>query len=417
MSPISLSAQGSREELESRRKELAKQLKVTNKLLGETRNNRRAALDELLTLEAQMEQRQELIGILDNESKMLQNTIESHATAVVALERDLSKAREDCAQLVRMAWRQRNKTSLWMRLFNTPSIRDLWLRWRFLRRFFTYRTRQFAFLKNTRETISEKIDELNLRRQEYMERLGELEGQRNALSGEVNEKTSLVKKLKREENRLADEAKTIAANREKLNAMIEDVIRAEIAKAKERARQAAEKEKAERAKNNRNKDKTTPPPPANPPAANDELPMTPAESRLSASFRDNRGKLPWPVEQGVVTVRFGANKRPDLPKVEIKNNGIDIKTTGGATVYCVFEGRVAETFIIPGMQHAVIVQHGNYFTTYSNLGSVSVQKGQEIGTRSPIGTAYTNGSGVTEIHFEVWKDKVKQNPELWIKRK
>jgi septal ring factor EnvC (AmiA/AmiB activator) len=414
-----LSAQQNRESLEKRRTTLTKQLKATAQLLGETRNDRKAALDELLVLEAQMEQRRELIEILGQETQLLENTIANHGNAVVALERDLAKAREDCAKLVRAAWRQRAQINPYLRLFNAPNLRELWLRWRLLHRYFTYRSRQFAFLKNTKQTLTEKVAELNLRQQEYTQRLAELQSQKNTLSQEVNEKTGLVKKLKREEQRLSQEAKDLEASREKVSAMIEETIRAEIARTKERARQAAQeaREKAERQKNKKKGAKRIKEAANKPPPTDDELPLTPSETRLSSSFRQNRGKLPWPVDHGVITARFGTYPHPEFPSVQMKNECIRIKTNAGATVYSVFEGTVVRVFALPGAQQVVIVQHGNYFTTYLNLGSVSVQQGQTIGTRAPIGTAYTNGEGLTEVQFELWNNKVKENPEPWLKKK
>ena len=415
-------AQGNRKKLEERRNVLNQQIKVTGQLLGEARNNRKAALDELFVLEAQMGQRQELIEVLDAEARLLEHTIANHGAAVLALEQDVEKARGDCAKLVRAVWRQRSRLGPWLRLFNAPSLRDLLLRWRILHRFFEFRARQFAFLKNTRVTLAEKVGELNLRRQEHLERLAELESQRGSLAEDMKEKNNLVKKLKREEGRLAKEVKELEANQEKVSALIEEAIRAEVAKAKERARKAAEntekteKQKTEKGRAKKVKQAARDPKPRNP-EPDDDLPLSPGEARLSSSFRGNRGKLPWPVDKGVITKKFEADLNPDLPQVSHKNTGTTIQTTAGASVYCLFEGTVVYTSVMPGAQNVVIIQHGNYFTTYSNLGSVGISVGQTVGTHAPIGTAYTNGNGITEIQLEVWNGKTRENPELWLQKR
>ena len=141
-----------------------------------------------------------------------------------------------------------------------------------------------------------------------------------------------------------------------------------------------------------------------------------ALARLTGDFKKNRGRLPKPVKNGIVTKRFGKQPHPTLPGIEITNNGIDIRTERNADVFAIFEGKVVSKQFIPGYQNMLIIQHGEYYSVYSNLENVTVKKGEQIGTMEKIGTvAIDRKSNVSEVHFEVWRDKIRLNPEDWVK--
>jgi murein DD-endopeptidase MepM/ murein hydrolase activator NlpD len=150
-----------------------------------------------------------------------------------------------------------------------------------------------------------------------------------------------------------------------------------------------------------------------------EVTLTPEAKELNADFEKNKGKLPWPVEKGVITSRYGKQPHPVLPGIVIENNGIDITTEKGAGVRAVFRGEVSSVIVIPGAGKAVIVSHGAYRTVYSNLRDVSVVKGQKVETKQVVGTVLTDDNG-SVAHIEIWKitseGLVKVDPALWIYR-
>jgi murein DD-endopeptidase MepM/ murein hydrolase activator NlpD len=143
--------------------------------------------------------------------------------------------------------------------------------------------------------------------------------------------------------------------------------------------------------------------------------LTPEEKVLSDNFISNKGKLPWPVESGVISSSFGEHPHAVLDGIKVKNNGIDIATKKGSSARAVFNGIVTSIIVITNTNKAVLIRHGDYFTVYSNLESVSVSKGQTVTTKQRIGTVYTGDSdGKTELHFEVWEGKLLCNPALWL---
>jgi septal ring factor EnvC (AmiA/AmiB activator) len=141
-----------------------------------------------------------------------------------------------------------------------------------------------------------------------------------------------------------------------------------------------------------------------------------ASIALSSSFQGNRNKLPWPVSSGFISDKFGVKNHPVLKGVKIDNNGVDIQTSMNAPVSAVFDGVVMDISQIPGLNNVVAIQHGDYYTVYANLSSVSVQINQKVSSRQTIGIAGLK-DGEYEINFQVWKKFDKQNPELWLNRK
>ena len=146
-----------------------------------------------------------------------------------------------------------------------------------------------------------------------------------------------------------------------------------------------------------------------------EMSLTPMELKLSENFENNKGKLPWPSEKGVISGTFGEHPHPVLKKVKINNNGIDILTSEGSNAKAIFDGVVTRIMNVPNYNNVVIIRHGEYLTVYSNLNEVFVKKGEKVKTWQDIGYIFTDKEdSKTELHFEIWKAKTLQNPLHWL---
>ena len=141
--------------------------------------------------------------------------------------------------------------------------------------------------------------------------------------------------------------------------------------------------------------------------------LTPAEKALATSFSNNRGRLPWPVEKGHISLGYGDQQHPDLPNITIHNSGIEISTEKGAAVRSVFEGEVMNIQVI-GNNKAVFIRHGEYITVYQNLASTSVSKGQKVSTKQRIGTVGSNHEGKAILKFVLTKNETINNPQSWL---
>jgi len=143
--------------------------------------------------------------------------------------------------------------------------------------------------------------------------------------------------------------------------------------------------------------------------------LTPAEQIISNNFGNNRGKLPWPVERGVIVSHYGKQRHPVLKNIEIDNKGIDIATAKGAMARAIFDGEVRKILSLPGAHNAIIIRHGEYLSVYTNLETVSVSVGENVSTKQYIGTIYTDKTeNKTIMHLEIWKGNTTMNPGLWL---
>jgi len=209
--------------------------------------------------------------------------------------------------------------------------------------------------------------------------------EKNTLNEKVSDKTAILSKLKKKEKQLRQDIAAKKRAKAELTALVEGAIAEEL--------------------------------PGLPSSSGtSEYPTTPTDTQLANNFRKSKGKLPWPVESGFISSEYGWQNHAVFTQLEIFNDGIDIRTPQNAEVKSVFKGTVINVFFVPGNQNAIMVKHGDYFTVYSNVREAYVTRGDQVDTGQTLGLAGTEAtSGDSEIHFEVWRKKDRQNPMVWIK--
>jgi len=209
-------------------------------------------------------------------------------------------------------------------------------------------------------------------------------------------KDKLLAKLQGDESRLAQDLKKKESAHKRLNNVIEKIIREEMEKRRKEERDIANAGKS-------SGDKSTN--------------LKAAPNALTKGFLQNKGRLPWPVQKGIISRYFGKQAHPTIKTIQITNNGIDIQTDANAEVRAVHGGKVAGTQFIPGYDYMIILQHGNYYTVYSNLEEVFVQKGETVKSKQTIGKVSKNAqTNTSEVHFEIWKEKTRLNPTDWVRK-
>lgn len=374
----------SRNELEDRRKELIREINQTTQKLEQTQQSRAALLDSYFTLQTQINKRQELISTLREEIVYTDASIERTNEVLLALQDDFQRLKTEYAGMLRSAYRHKQTRSYLLFLFSADSFNDAFRRWQYLRQYDRYRSRQADLIRETQTAMTERTAEMEKRRAEKKNLLASSEQQQHLLAQEMDQKNKLLNNLKADEKKLVADLKDQQTRHEQLNNAIESVIREEMAR---KRRDARNPEALVAARN-----------PEERPA-------------LSSDFRGNRGRLPWPVNSGVITRFFGPQPHPTLKQIMIPNNGIDIETMPSAEVYAVFDGTVVGTRSIPGHQNMVILQHGEYYTVYVNLEEVFVERGDTVKGQQIIGRI---GSDRTELHFEVWREKQRLDPATWV---
>ena len=385
-----------RKNLENKRKRLLKDIATTSKLLSQTTNNKAATLDRYVALQRQIQKREELIQTLEEELALTIENIDRTKEVTEALQEDIKRLQDEYAIMVRNAYRQKMNHSALLFIFSSESFNQAFKRWQYLKQYDQYRKKQARLIIETNETLNRKLEQLELRITDKEQLIADQESQTLLLNKELADKYKMLKTLQADEARLRKDLQKKRIAHQKLNNAIEKIIQQEVIEKRKRARTA------EALKRNQNRKPT----------------KTPELSILTSGFYSNKGRLPWPVSNGIVTGYFGKQPHPTLRKIQITNNGIDIRTDKNAQVRAVFDGIVVGKQFIPGYNHMIIIQHGNYYTVYSNLQDVFVKKNDKVKIKQTIGRSSVNTqSNVSEVHFEVWRDKERLDPLKWIARK
>lgn len=399
-------------ELTRKKEALERQIVEAQNNLKKTVNGKKLTLGQINAIKAQIRLRQEKISTINSEIKNLDQQITVNTGKVQNLKTRLSDLKKEYAGMIRFAQRNRNSYDKMMFIFASSDFNQAYKRIKYLQQFGQYRKKQAAYIEGTEKELSNQIVVLDQSLKSKSSLLKEEVNEKIKLDKNKNEQTVVLSRLSNQEKQfnqdIQKKRQQQAAIQRQINAEIQRQIKIarekEEAEERERVRIAAAKAKAE--------NRPAPVVATVKPKSNSEvLRATPEAAKLSESFESNKGSLPSPVANGYITSRFGTFM---FGQAVDKHDGITYQTSENAAVRAVFNGTV--TNVLPAMgKFFVIVNHGEYFTVYQNLKSVSVSKGDKVSTKQTIGTAGLAGD-VAEVQFQIHRGSVPQNPESWIAR-
>ncbi len=377
----------SKDDLERKKKKLLEEIEQAQEQLSKTRATKNLSLNQVYALKNKIVARQKLIANYNSQLNNIESNIGSTQRQIRTLDVRLDSLKAEYARLIVKAYRTHGELDKVLFIFSATDFNDAYRRMNYLKQYSDYRKQQAELINQTKVMRLGKLQNLKSQKEEKEDLLTSEQQQKKSLEKEKQEKDRAVAQLKGQESQLMNEVKEKKKAAAKLNKLIEDFIRKEIEAAKKQSE----------------------------PGTLHVLALTPEAKALSDNFAANQGKLPWPVERGFVTAHFGVSEHEVLANVKVNNNGIDIKTQSGATARAVFEGEVRAVFFNPSFHTAVLVQHGEYFTVYSNLEEAFVKHGDKVKLKQAIGKVYTNSDeDKTELHFEIYKNTTKFNPESWL---
>lgn len=408
--------QKSKAKLERQIANLEQEIATANKLLKETSKNKQATLNQVNLLDKKIKQREELVKAYNEQIAVLDDEISKGQSNIKALNGDLKNLRKEYAQMIVFANKNRSHYDKLVFLFSADDFNQAFRRLRYIRQFSDARKTKMDQIASTERRISGEVEASRKAREQQAALLQGEKEQKAALQGEKEDLNTQVKQLKKQEGNLQQDIKNKQKQAQKLQKAIDDIIAEEIRKANERAKKEAEakaKAEAEAKKKKGNANANTKP---NVPASgNKNMALTPAEMTLSGNFANNKGRLPWPVEKGVVSSSFGKHASVVSDKVVVTNNGIDIAVSENSQARAVFDGMVVSVNKLTASNTVIIIRHGDYFTVYSNIEEAVVKRGDNVKTKQNLGKIHTNKiEGKTELHFELLKEKDRQNPESWL---
>lgn len=363
-------------ELESKVNKLQSEIKTSQNLLKKTSKNKQATLNEIELLQAQIKKRDDLINTYEKQITIINKQINGYKKDIQNLQNDLKKSREEYADILLIRYKTRNSLNNLLFIFSSDD--------------FNQAVRRMRYIKQIKELLEEKMTEIESSKREIKERIDKNESdkkrienlksiqkkERETLNTEKKQLNDKIAKLKKKESEIKKEIEKKQKEAKNMEAKIKKIIEEEMARNKKR---------------------------------------TETDIQLSSKFESNKGKLPWPVEKGVITKQYGKSQHPTQPKVVIFNNGIDIATEEGATALCVFDGQVSTVFST-GTENVIMIRHGAYFTLYANIDKVYVKAGDKVKTGQKLGTIHSSATdNSTTIHFEIWNEKNNVNPEKWLR--
>jgi len=376
--------------------QMKKDIEYTNKLLGQTKEKKVVSLNQLVTLNKEINMREELIGEINNEMVDIDQEMIHTNLMIDALEKDMKALKDEYAKMIYFAYKNKNSYSRLMFIFASKDFNQAYKRIKYFQQYTEYRKKQKDMIVATQKVLMDKMTEMETKKAEKSGLLTNSQTEKNTLDNEKDEQLTVLNSLQSQEKKLKADLKEKQIAADKLNAAIEDIIRKEIDLARKSSESTGVKN------------------PVNTSTYN----LTPEAQIISTSFAGNQGKLPWPVERGVITETFGTHPHASLKGIMVKSDGIEISCQKGSEALAVFDGVVSGVVIIPGAQKAIIVRHGDYLTVYSNLEETYIKMGDKVTRKQKIGLIHTNDEDAkTNLDFQIWKGTVKLDPSSWIARK
>ena len=365
-------------DLQNKQKKLQQEIEQTNTMLKQTKKDETATLNKLQLTQQNIKNQKKLIRTLDNEITALDREMKALGNTRDSLQRILEGYKQEYAQMIRNTHYARLQQSPLLFLMSSDSFQQLARRARYLQEFAHFRQEQVARIKRTQAEIDTQNDLLQANKSDKQHALSSRKREQENLKRDERKQQTMLNQLKTKEKDLTKQLKQQQKKVAELNKKIDDMIRKQTEKAS----------------------KTS---------------LTKEQKLIAGGFEANKGRLPWPVERGMISGHYGKQQHPVYAQVTMDNKGIYIQTTAGMKARAVYKGEVTSCFMVGGT-YAVIVQHGNYRSVYSNLSKLNVKQGDKVDTKQTIGTIFTDPAQdqKTELYFQIYKDRNILNPELWI---
>ena len=384
--PVLGLAQDKKASLEAQKKRLQQEIVQINSLLKSSAKKRANVLTEVETVQLKMDRQDALIRLTNRQINRLNQEITLNLRNIEQLRVELTKLKKDYAEMVVSARKNQSAQNRLMFVLSSESFWQAYKRMTYMKQYAAYRKQQGEQIATKTKTLQQYTNDLVAQRKDKEQLIRENRDAQKALDTVRARQSSLVQQLKRKEKSYAAQIKKKQKQQAAIDKEINRLIREAIA--------ASNKKAGTKTKN---------------------FVLTPEAKALAASFATNKGRLPWPVEKGIVTQKFGTQRHPVVRTTTIKSNGVTLSAPEGSEARSVFEGKVLNIMQFTGSNPIVLVQHGNYITSYKNLSKVYVKKGDKISAKQAIGQIFTNKeTGKTALQFSLFQNTTPQNPALWL---
>lgn len=398
--------------LENRKAQILKEIKEVQTLLNSEKKKERNIFNEISNQNKKIKLSTELIKNSQKQNRVLSDDIYTATLKSNKLKRELKVLQADYAKTIVKSYKTRSEQSRILFILSSDNFLQAYKRMQYMKQYANFRKTQGDEIKEKTIELQNLTKRLEIQKVKQQAILVEQEKERKVLEDDKKVQNQLLAEVKKDQKKYGKQIKDKQAETKKIDREIKAVIQKAIAEANRKAKEKAERERLAKEKATGKKET----PAKAKPVSSTKFDLTPEEKTLSNSFKTNRGRLPWPVEKGFISMKYGDQPLPGMPNVTVHNSGVEITTESGSVVRAVFEGEVFKIQNIGNIK-LVYIRHGEYVSIYQNLSSISVSDGQKVSTKQRIGTVANNQEGKAVLKFVVSQNDTFMNPESWISSK
>ncbi len=380
------------EKLEQRKAQILQEIRENESQLRSVKKKEKSAVTVVMLQANKIKLQEKLIKTTEKQAKVLGNDMYINQVKINKLKKELEVLKEDYARMIVKSYKSRSEESRAMFLLSSENFLQAYKRAQYMKQYSSFRKMQGEEIKSKSLELQDYNGRLAVQKKEKQKIIAEREKERLALEKQKKEQLRLVNAIKKDKNKIMAAIRKKQSETKAIDRQIDRLIREAIAEAN---RKAAKDGTATGGSSSR-------------------IALTAEAKILADNFRANKGKLPWPVEKGFVSLGYGKQPHPVYPTLVINNSGVEITTESGAYARSVFAGEVTNIMVLSPVNKAVMIQHGDCFTVYQNLSSVSVSKGDKVGIKQNLGKIRTNSEGKTVLKFTISQNATYNNPASWL---
>ena len=398
-----------KEKLEQRKEQLQRELSEAKTKLQNEKKKEKSVLKEIAGQDAQIKISEKIISTIAKQARILDDNIYLTQLEINKLNKDLKIMKEDYAKMIVKSYKSRSEQSRFMFVLSSTSFLQAYKRVQYMKQYAGYRKRQAEEIKVKQARLGVAVGELQTNKKEKEVVIVEKTKIKAEHEKLKQEKVATAKLIQKDKKKIAADIAKMDKERKSIDKKIKKMINDAIAA--ENKKNAAKKKAAATASGNTAPVKTAP-------VSSTKIELTPEGKLSSDSFKANKGQLPWPTEKGYISTGYGDQPHPDYSNIVIHNSGIDITTDSGSSARAVFAGEVSGVQVSQTTNtYTVLVRHGDFFTAYSNLSSVSVSVGNKVTAKQTLGKIKTNAKGNSVLKFVINQNTTVLNPKSWLKPK
>ena len=380
------------EKLEQRKAQILQEIRENESQLRSVKKKEKSAVTVVMLQANKIKLQEKLIKTTEKQAKVLGNDMYINQVKINKLKKELEVLKEDYARMIVKSYKSRSEESRAMFLLSSENFLQAYKRAQYMKQYSSFRKMQGEEIKSKSLELQDYNGRLAIQKKEKQKIIAEREKERLALDKQKKEQLRVVNAIKKDKNKIMAAIRKKQSETKAIDRQIDRLIREAIAEAN---RKAAKDGTATGGSSSR-------------------IALTAEAKILADNFRANKGKLPWPVEKGFVSLGYGKQPHPVYPTLVINNSGVEITTDTGAYARSVFAGEVTNIMVLSPVNKAVMIQHGDCFTVYQNLSSVSVSKGDKVGIKQNLGKIRTNSEGKTVLKFTISQNATYNNPASWL---